>query len=510
MLRVCFSRFHRPLAECDKRAQNSLNQTISTCSSDSSRSDSNGITLRQVSEISKCPPYNVNSKLYHGIFVLGSISLLICLLQILLPPPFGMRQSSAEIAEQPFSDGCADGMKSCVCPRETVCADTVISMVLLTLARCSAYFDYPLYMMMFLSKAHNINDALRRTPIREVVDFADMHHVHRLFGIVVGIETMFHSFFHLLRWGLRGDDITLLWQSSTGISGLIACLMTQLIVWPMVLPWLREKMSFEWRKGLHFLSWLWAVALLYHAPSRIYLLIGIPALVYLVDRIFGFFFRAHLCDTVQFERYGGGGVVVEFKNPNGFNTGDGSGKTAYVYVMIPWLSRFQWHAFTQFPHPKKPNHSTLCIGNAGDWTKRLHDEIDAPAIKPAYFCGPFESEFSEVAIDATHCIAVASGIGITPTLSLIQRYKEIKRVNVIWTCRDAGLVEYFLHKMDLSAISQYAFLLIFYTGTRDLVVPKHLPANFFIFRSRPKLEGTIAGIISLIERGEDLPEEMCK
>ena len=89
---------------------------------------------------------------YHAIFVLGGISLVICLLQILLPPPFGMRQSSEEVAEQPFSDGCADGMDSCVCPRETVCADTIISMVLLALARCSAFFDYPLYMTMFLSK----------------------------------------------------------------------------------------------------------------------------------------------------------------------------------------------------------------------------------------------------------------------------------------------------------------------------------------------------------------------
>ena len=252
----------------------------------------------------------VVTKWYHAIFFFSAVALLICLLQMLLPPPFGMRQPSAEVAEQPFSGGCADGMSSRVCPRETVCADTVLSMVLLALARCSAFFDYPLYMLMFLTKAHNINDALRRTPIREAVDFADMHHVHRLFGIVVGVETMFNSFFHLLRWGLRGDDIRFLWQSTTGISGLIAGTMTLLIVWPMVLPWLKNKMSFEWRKGLHFLSWLWAIALLYHAPNRIYLLIGIPSLIYLIDRVFGFFFRTHLCDTAAFERYGDQGVVV--------------------------------------------------------------------------------------------------------------------------------------------------------------------------------------------------------
>jgi hypothetical protein len=47
-------------------------------------------------------------------------------------------------------------------------------MILLTLARCSAFFDYPLYMMMFLSKCHNLNNILRRTVLREFIGFADM------------------------------------------------------------------------------------------------------------------------------------------------------------------------------------------------------------------------------------------------------------------------------------------------------------------------------------------------
>lgn len=150
------------------------------------------------------------------------------------PPPFGMMQPSEEIAQQPFSDGCADSVEKCICPRETVCAEDWVSMILLTLARCSVFFDYPLYMMMFLTKAHNINNALRRTILREWIEFSDFHDIHSIFGIVVGIETMSHSFFHLLRWGLNAD-IQLLWQSRTGISGLIACVVTPLIVWPMAL-----------------------------------------------------------------------------------------------------------------------------------------------------------------------------------------------------------------------------------------------------------------------------------
>mmetsp|Transcript_264 Transcript_264/g.717 ORF Transcript_264/g.717 Transcript_264/m.717 type:complete len:457 (+) Transcript_264:639-2009(+) len=103
---------------------------------------------------------------------------------------------------------------------------------------------------------------------------------------------------------------------------------------------------------------------------------------------------------------------------------------------------------------------------------------------------------------------VASGIGITPTLSLIQAYQETKRVNVIWVCRDPGLIEYILQKVDLRAMTKYSFVLIFYTGKRELALPRHLPANFFLFRTRPNLERTIAGIVTCVESGNDLPEEM--
>ena len=98
-----------------------------------------------------------------------------------------------------------------------------------------------------------------------------------------------------------------------------------------------------------------------------------------------------------------------------------------------------------------------------------------------------------------------------------------------------GLVEYFLHKFDLNMITKTSYATIFYTGKpdkehhaisffwstshtfynkisgkRDLVVPKNLPVNLFIFRCRPNLEETISGIVTAIDSGEGLPEEMCK
>lgn len=246
---------------------------------------------------------------WYVIFLFCGISLFVCLLQLFLPPPFGVWMSSEEVEEIGISPGCENGLEHCICPRETICAPNTLSIVFLTISRSSVYFDYPLYMMMFLSKAHNLNDICRRTILREWIDFGDMHKLHKLFGIVIGIETMSHSFFHMMRWGLNGD-MSLLWRTSTGITGLVAVVVIPFIVLPMVVPFLKKKVRYEVRKGLHYLSIIWAVALLFHAPTKIPFLIGIPALVYAVDYVLGYFWRNNLIENVFFERYGENGVAV--------------------------------------------------------------------------------------------------------------------------------------------------------------------------------------------------------
>lgn len=112
----------------------------------------------------------------------------------------------------------------------------------------------------------------------------------------------------------------------------------------------------------------------------------------------------------------------------------------------------------------------LCIGASGDWTKKMYDTIKTPCMRSVYIAGPFSSEFSDMAVDTMNAIAIASGIGatrsrlfatdltriamhvvrrahqftcfagITPTLSLMISYAGKKRINVVWICRDPGLV----------------------------------------------------------------------
>ena len=145
-------------------------------------------------------------KWWHGVFIFSLIGFIACIVTLWAPYPIGARMPSAMVAKTPWSDGC-QGLESCICPRETICADDLMSMIFLTIARASAWFDYPLYILLFLSKARILNNFLQKTMLKCWVNFSDSHRFHALFGIIVGIESTSHAIFHLLRWARRKDDI---------------------------------------------------------------------------------------------------------------------------------------------------------------------------------------------------------------------------------------------------------------------------------------------------------------
>ena len=271
----------------------------------------------------------------------------------------------------------------------------------------------------------------------------------------------------------------------------------------MTVPYLKKRISFEWRKFLHYLCIVWGVALMCHAPQRIFWLVGIPVFVYATDKIVEGLFRCHLLESAHFQRLGDTSCLISFENPPGF----GKQNSAYIYLMLPWLSKYQFHAFTVFPCTK-PNHSSICIHKCGDWTGKLMDIITTPTHKPCFVVGPFLSPFSSPAMDSENLVAVASGIGVTPAISLIKQYSSTsRRLNLVWICRDAGLVEHFLQNV---VFGSDGYTLIYYTGRRSLILRDDIPSNVFIFNSRPNLERTISGIIVSIATGTGLPEDLHK
>jgi len=338
--------------------------------------------------------------------------------------------------------------------------------------------------------------------LREFLPLDDAHGLHAFAGMVVSFEVMRHSFWHLLRWGLNGD-IGLLWRDQTGVTGLLSLLCTPLIAWPTLFPRLKKAMFFEWRKALHYLSIVWGICICFHAPaSHIFFLIGIPVVVYLLDYLYGFARRIHSVPTLQMTRLGSN-IEIVFENPPGFSS-VGSG---YVYLCLPWISRFQWHALSIMAQASKENHSAVCIAVVGDWTKKLHQVLAKPSVRPGWIYGPFPSPYS-TAGNYDNLIAVASGIGITPALCILANLKDTRKVSVIWISRDPSLLEYYLNTVEFDS---GAWTWIFYTGRSQLQVSKAMlrrNPRVRLCNGRPNLEVVIAGIVNNTESKMPMPSEL--
>ena len=168
------------------------------------------ISFRSFRKAARCPSYMTRRSLTNTLYSpIGAVLLvcvftfLWCLAEIISPPPFGLNTGW-----NGGGTGCngtdSQPLDICICPRETVCVKDVKSLVFLAFARLSAYFDYPLYVLLFASKAHNLRGALYRTHLREFLPLDDLHHLHTFAG-AVSFEVIWHSFWHILRWGLAGD-----------------------------------------------------------------------------------------------------------------------------------------------------------------------------------------------------------------------------------------------------------------------------------------------------------------
>ena len=212
----------------------------------------------------------------------------------------------------------------------------------------------------------------------------------------------------------------------------------------------RTRIPFEWRKAAHYLSVVWGLSICFHAPTQhIGVIMGTAVGVYLIDWLYGYFFAIKYLETLWFKRLGSA-VEISWENPPGFvNHGAG-----YVYICLPWISRTQWHAFSLVQHPTRSNHSAVCMATVGDWSKAVHAALSKPSHRHGYVDGPFSSPFS-TASGYDNLIAVASGIGITPSISTIVSLGKTRRVHLIWMCRDADLVEFYMGNIEFDEDAWY-------------------------------------------------------
>lgn len=308
---------------------------------------------------------------------------------------------------------------------------------------------------------------------------------------MIGVVVVWHTLWHLIRWGLQEDNLNLfLFHHVTGITGFISLVITPLLVWPMRLSVLRRKISFEVRKRVHYLSWVWAVAICFHAPPQhIFWIIGTAFLIYLLDWIYGIFGATHMAPSARFVRLESA-VMVRILKPDSFKM---KGSGGYCYLCIPWISKYEWHAFSAFKDPFDDSYVCFCIALAGDWTRNLHATVNEPIHRRIWMYGPFPSPF-DTACKNDQVLTIASGIGITPALSVVQALADTRKMHLVWICRDASLLEFVL---DYGAqFDDDAYTLVFYTGKREPVFKRNLPYNVFLLKGRPDLEHLVPSLIS--------------
>ncbi|EED87425.1 predicted protein [Thalassiosira pseudonana CCMP1335] len=392
--------------------------------------------------------------------------------------------------------------------KRAVVAKDRASLIFLAISRISAFTLYPPMFLIFMTKCKATINFLMRTPLSLfMVD--DQHELHSFCGKYIAFDVWVHTLFHCLRWGIQGN-IDLLWTNITGLSGLIVVLATPLITFPMFINPLRLAMSYEVRKGLHYLFYLFAIGMCFHNKTSAFpnggfnqVVLGFCIVYYTLDSLYVMIFMTEMIETTVFNVLPSG-VQMTMAVSDHFQKTYAQG--GYGYVCLPWVSKYQWHAFSLFEHPTDPNLRQVFMMKVqgGDWTNSVHEQLQRNTVRPVWISGPFVSPYNN-ALDFDNTICVASGIGITPALSVIRAHRESRRINLIWTCRDVAMLEFFSDHLYLN--NDDGWILIFYTGKEPLSPAiENANSNVILIKRRPDLHRIVPNIIYGIESGKGVPE----
>jgi glucose-6-phosphate 1-dehydrogenase len=385
-----------------------------------------------------------------------------------------------------------------LCPREVICAEGYTQLLMLFLSRGSAYFIYPALGSIFLTKCHAMNTWLSTTKVSLWIPLIDLHNLHAATGMLMAVMVLVHTAFHLARWAKRGE-LYLLFTDTAGVSGAVAVLAIIPVVVLMKLPRAMKKLvNWEIRKTAHMLSIPMAAALCFHT-TRLFVFMIIVLAIYAADKIVQSFVCTHKITDSQWHRLANG-VQLSFKSPAGWN----ANQLGYVNVAVPWISTTQWHPFSVYAHPTLEGYSAVCINTAGDWTRALHESISKPTTRPVWIQGPFASPYA-TSMEFDNLLLVASGIGITPALSCMHEFGNERRLSLLWMCRDAALLQFFL---QVCPFDEIAFAVVYYTGKDPLEIPKGLSSSVSIISGRPNIQEVVGELMQSMEECLPLPSSM--
>lgn len=126
-----------------------------------------------------------------------------------------------------------------------------------------------------------------------------------------------------------------------------------------------------------------------------------------------------------------------------------------VLIKCPAINPYEWHAFTISSSSSELSRDSyeITIKVCGDWTKQLHELLKVNESLILQVDGPFWSEAETTTYkESGNIILFASGIGITPFLSIINdmysdfliKDKDIKYIKLVWVTNDHEFVRWFI------------------------------------------------------------------
>ena len=372
---------------------------------------------------------------------------------------------------------------------------------------------YPMIVIVFFTKMKALQTFFTKTPLSMYFAMiTEGHDYHVYAGRYIAFDIWIHTAFHLLRWLSQGN-MELLGTSAAGQTGMIAICVTPLITFPMM--YFKRKgcallRPYEIRKAMHYLFYVFAVALCWHVPFSaipnggfLGFVLSISIGLYTLDT---FYVNLFMCEKIETTKFNvlSSGVMISMPVSERFQRQAFHARNGFAYINLPWVDNKQWHPFSLFEDPNDPSVQEMFLMKSGDWTKAVHSALARDTTRPVWIKGPFPSPFGH-ASSYDNQILVASGIGITPALGAISAFKSTRRVNLIWAVRDPEMLEFFMEKMYLE---HSGWNLIFYTGKKALKPDIYNSnTNIKVVKGRPKLDSVIPNIIYGIESGEVLPEK---
>jgi len=375
-----------------------------------------------------------------------------------------------------------------ICPLAVFCGATPMEMGFMTVSRSSAGLMYPTYFVIFLTKCRTLIHFLSKTFLSELVDFRELHDLHKYFGIFMTVDATVHSVFHISRWGVR-NELWLLHAHPTGWSGLYTWVMLALIVFPFWFPFLRKRIPFEYRKPLHYLALPWLILLTFHQYPRMFISFWCIFCFYVLDFLVSFLILTHRIENPEFHPVGQGTAILFDVPPSmqGYQAGQ------YAYINIPWISKHEWHPFSLIASSEGHTKASFYILTAGDWTETLFKRALVHRDKPVMWIhGPHPSPF-DASLNFNKLFLLATGVGITPAVSVIEEFYRHREIYLIWSCRDVYMIEFFLKQLGRVHSK------VFFTGGHD----KFEKLNVLVqgAASRPQLDLTPDGKVEDLEEG---------